>query len=171
MARWERRVEAPWRLSDCLRELLQNGDAVLGVPARSAFDAARPVSPDALDGVIEAIAWHFKPPSARFGGERLPLRLYPPDRFGRVSGGGNEAAPDRYRTGAPGRPTIMHLIKAEMERRAENGEMLKTIAGEAKALANWAAKVHPRAPRTTAQSIENGIRNKHRKLRTATAQK
>jgi len=71
---------------------------------------------------------------------------------------------DQYRTGAPGRPTIMHLIRVELERRISAGEVLATLAAQAEALRGWAATTHPTAPTPTSRTIQNGIRelyNRH----------
>jgi hypothetical protein len=74
-------------------------------------------------------------------------------------------APDPYRNGFPGRPSIRHLILAEFERRAQAGEMLPEVGKEAQALQKWAAENHPKARPPTRGAIENLIRDSHRKLR------
>ncbi len=68
--------------------------------------------------------------------------------------------PDPYRTGAPGRPSIMHLILAEFYRRANGNdtEVKPTLAAEARSLRDWAAEEHPKAPKPSAGTIENKIR-------------
>ncbi len=68
--------------------------------------------------------------------------------------------PDPYRTGAPGRPSIMHLILDEFRRRANGNdtEVKPTLAAEARSLRDWAAEKHPNAPKTSAHTIENQIR-------------
>ncbi len=68
--------------------------------------------------------------------------------------------PDPYRTGAPGRPSIMHLILDEFRRRANGNdtELKPTLAAEARSLRDWAAEKHPKAPKTSARTIENKIR-------------
>ena len=69
---------------------------------------------------------------------------------------------DPYRTGAPGRPTSRGLVAAEFERRRDAGEVLDTLAAEAKALQKWLAKVHQTAPRMTDKTIKNVIRPAYR---------
>ncbi len=72
---------------------------------------------------------------------------------------------DPYRTGGQGRPTMKHLIIAEFKRRLEAGEVLPSLAAEARALDEWAQRTHlsPPAPRVSVRTIENIIRDKHRK--------
>jgi hypothetical protein len=74
-------------------------------------------------------------------------------------------APDPYYNGFPGRPSIKHLILAELKRRAEAGETLPAVGKEAQALHEWAAEHHPRARTPGIGAIENFIRDSHRKLR------
>jgi hypothetical protein len=78
-----------------------------------------------------------------------------------------EFAPGCYRTGAPGRPPSIHLVKAEMKRRAETGTMLLgSCAKEAKALASWHKTEHepfgsaPIMPKT----IQNQLGKLYRQL-------
>jgi hypothetical protein len=65
-------------------------------------------------------------------------------------------------TGTPGRPTSMHLIRAEHRRRLDAGEAHHSVAEEARHLAAWFAAAHPNAPQPTPKTIENGIRATHR---------
>ncbi len=65
---------------------------------------------------------------------------------------------DPYRSGLPGRPTIRHLIEAELRRRFKAGECETTLKAEAEALREWAISTHPDAPAPTATTIENQIR-------------
>jgi hypothetical protein len=67
-----------------------------------------------------------------------------------------------FRTGLPGRPTAVQLIEAEHRRRIDSGEALAKVGEEAKHLEKWLVTTHPRAPRTTAKTIENRIRKAHR---------
>jgi len=70
-----------------------------------------------------------------------------------------------YGTGAPGRPSSVHFIKAEMERRAARGEMNTTaLAREAQALAAWLHAVHPNAPQVKPKTLQNVLRAKWRTL-------
>jgi hypothetical protein len=68
------------------------------------------------------------------------------------------AAPVIYVTGAPGRPTSMHLIEQEMRMRAAAGEMITpSMRKEAEALSIWLADHHPEAARTTPKTIQNKL--------------
>jgi hypothetical protein len=44
---------------------------------------------------------------------------------------------DPIKTGAPGRPTPMHIVIAEAKRRIESGEALRELAKESRYLAAW----------------------------------
>jgi len=76
------------------------------------------------------------------------------------------AAPEILSTGAPGRPTSMHLIKPEHRRRLDKGEAHESLADEARYLAAWLAQQHPTAPQLTPKAIENAIREAHRQRAT-----
>jgi hypothetical protein len=69
---------------------------------------------------------------------------------------------DVFRTGAPGRPTPIHLIVAEHRRRLDSGEAEITTTAEAKHLADWLKLAHPNAPPLTPKTIQNRIRAEHR---------
>ena len=66
------------------------------------------------------------------------------------------------RTGAPGRPTSMHLVKAEHAGRWDRGDVENTVKAQAEALSSWLSNAHPLAPPLTAKTIENGIRDDYR---------
>jgi hypothetical protein len=68
-----------------------------------------------------------------------------------------------YETGAPGRPTSMHLIRAEFRARHERGESARSITLEADALANWLSKAHPRAVPVKPKTIRNQLANEFRR--------
>ena len=72
------------------------------------------------------------------------------------------AAPEILSTGAPGRPSSMHFIRAEHQRRLDEGEARERVAEEAKHLVAWFIEAHPTAPQPTAKTIENAIRAEHR---------
>lgn len=67
------------------------------------------------------------------------------------------------RTGAPGRPTSMHLVTDEYHARWERGDVLDSIGEEAEALSRWLTKTHPTAPKLTAKTIANSLRSEHRR--------
>lgn len=70
-------------------------------------------------------------------------------------------------TGAPGRPSGMHLVEREHARRCAEGRALGPVAQEAAELAAWFRRAHPDAPPPTAKTIENRIRSAHRRHRAA----
>ncbi len=73
------------------------------------------------------------------------------------------------RSGAPGRPSSMHYIEAEFDRRAEEGRIEPSIRAEAKALAawfrDWVAEKDWRAPCPTAKTIENRLRGRYNRCK------
>jgi hypothetical protein len=87
-----------------------------------------------------------------------------------LSGGAETSIPETgqaypYRTGFAGRPTSKHLILKELERRGNVGECAGSVAQEARDLLAWFTDAHPDAPKPTAGTIENQIREPYRKLR------
>ena len=75
-----------------------------------------------------------------------------------------------YETGAPGRPTSMHLIRAEFLARDERGESAASITLEADALAKWLEHAHPSAVPVKPKTIRNQLAEEFRK-RLATPKK
>jgi hypothetical protein len=73
-------------------------------------------------------------------------------------------------TGAPGRPTSMHLVELEYRDRWQRGEAKPDIGAEANALAEWLRTEHPDAPQLTPKTIANRLRHEHRR-RVGDAQK
>jgi hypothetical protein len=61
-------------------------------------------------------------------------------------------------TGAPGRPSSMHLIVREFQRRKEAGETCSKLAAEARALREWFVHEHPDAEAPSVHTIENRLR-------------
>jgi hypothetical protein len=83
--------------------------------------------------------------------------------------GGNER--QAYRTGFAGRPSVKHLVAAEMERRAKSGELKESMRAEAKELAEWYARAHPAGPRVKAGTIRNSLADLHRQLKGQAAER
>jgi hypothetical protein len=73
-----------------------------------------------------------------------------------------------HHTGAPGRPSLMHLVEAEYRARCNRGEAEASIGAEAKALAEWLQNKHPDVPRLKPKSIANRLRHEHRERTTKT---
>ena len=67
-----------------------------------------------------------------------------------------------WKTGAPGRPSAMNMVREEYRQRELRGEARKILSVEAEWLADWIKRKDPRAPSCTAKTIENAIRNEHR---------
>lgn len=61
----------------------------------------------------------------------------------------------------PGRPSSMHPVKEELQRRQTAGEVLPSLAEEARYLSSW-AKDHCEGPQPKPESIENAIRGLYR---------
>lgn len=74
--------------------------------------------------------------------------------------GDRQAVPDR--SGAAGRPSSMHLIRAELERRRSAGAVLSSQAEESAWLSKWVVNEHPRAHPVTAKTIRNSLKDKLR---------
>lgn len=67
-----------------------------------------------------------------------------------------------FRTGAPGRPTPIHLVVAEHHRRLESGKAEISVTVEAEHLADWLKSAHPGVPPLRPKTIQNKIRGQHR---------
>jgi hypothetical protein len=65
-------------------------------------------------------------------------------------------------SGAPGRPTSMHLVELELERRITNAETEPRVTHEAEALVRWLQETHPSAPQLKPKSIRNKIGERFR---------
>lgn len=76
-----------------------------------------------------------------------------------------DAPPPVFRTGAPGRPTPMHLVVAEHALRLKNRKAEVSVVAEAERLANWLKKMHPHLPPLTPKTIRNKISAAHRTAR------
>jgi hypothetical protein len=74
------------------------------------------------------------------------------------------------RTGAPGRPSSMHLVEVEYRARWDRGEALESIEGEARQLSEWFKTTHPAMAPPTPKTIANRLRAEHRQ-RVAAARK
>jgi hypothetical protein len=68
-----------------------------------------------------------------------------------------------HRTGAPGRPSAMHLVEEEYCARWARSEAHRRIGAEADYLSQWLANTHPTMPRVTAKTIRNRLSRDHRR--------
>jgi hypothetical protein len=66
-------------------------------------------------------------------------------------------APPCSRSGAPGRPTSMHIVLIEHRRRVENGSHDESRTAEAKSLEGWLKQAHPDMPPLTYKTILNKL--------------
>ena len=64
---------------------------------------------------------------------------------------------NEIRSGAPGRPSSVHLVKAEYERRYKAGTLEKETAAVARSLRSWLIHEYPSAPQLTEKSIKNKV--------------
>jgi len=78
---------------------------------------------------------------------------------------GESTAPSR--TGAPGRPTSMHLVETEFRARCARNEVEASLAKEADLLAAWLSNEHPSSPRLTTKTIKNRLRDAYRQHKEA----
>lgn len=85
------------------------------------------------------------------------------------AGGVDHTAPETaskvvtYASGAPGRPSSMHLIKAELDRRIEEKQLGgDTIKAVSESLSKWLEDTHPEATPCQPKSIANALRDKIR---------
>lgn len=69
---------------------------------------------------------------------------------------------DPVRTGAPGRPTSIHLVQAEHRSRIDAGLAEDSVTREAAYLADWLSKTYPAVPQIKAKTVANNIRDAHR---------
>jgi hypothetical protein len=68
-----------------------------------------------------------------------------------------------HRTGTEGRPTSMHFIRPEHERRLASGAAYPTLAQEARHLRDWFGSTYPDLPLPSTSTLENALRARHRK--------
>jgi len=66
-------------------------------------------------------------------------------------------------TGAPGRPSSVHLAKTEFHARAKRGELEDSAVAESRILEAWFRENHPEEQPVTAKTIENKIRRDYKK--------
>ena len=75
---------------------------------------------------------------------------------------GETEGPDTVKTGAPGRPSSMHIIEAEFQRRKESGSVAESLNSESAQLEAWFKKQYPDKPPVTAKTIANRLRDHFR---------
>jgi len=98
---------------------------------------------DSLEGPAGPL-WHM------LQVRKADVAAYWPFRPERESG--SDSRP-HMRSGAPGRPTSMHLVEAEFERRRSAGSLEPTVTLEAERLSDWLRVAHPQVPQLKPKSI------------------
>lgn len=160
--------DAWWAPSGAISELkrlsmLIDLGALHGARSELEYDATRRTLMAAADGLLNRSAietlehLHTSPDTSRFAAAGLL----------RVSGRSVERGADRQpsdRTGAPGRPSAMHLVEAELRRRHAAGEMHGTLRSEAEHLSRWLRAMHPTLRPATPKTICNRISSTFRSL-------
>ncbi|MBF0561000.1 MAG: hypothetical protein HQL37_03070 [Alphaproteobacteria bacterium] len=73
--------------------------------------------------------------------------------------------PPEPTTGAPGKPSSMHLVEAEFERRCAAGTLAPTLKEQARLLEDWFRRQYPETQPVTAKTIENRLRDTFRRAK------
>jgi hypothetical protein len=68
-------------------------------------------------------------------------------------------------TGTPGRPSSMHIIETEFQRRAVEDSLASSLAAEANFLTAWFKQKYPDYPPITPKTIENRLRAQFREAK------
>jgi hypothetical protein len=121
---------------------------------------------DALLARADLARWCGAPPEPEPAERPGDWPAPPPERMRAEPLPASPPEPALISSGAPGRPSSMHLIRAEHQRRLDEGEAHESLAAEAGHLATWLAQQHPTAPQPTPKAIANGIRAAHRQRAT-----
>jgi hypothetical protein len=105
----------------------------------------------------EAAEWFLRRPLDR---DKIPATL----RAFLDSGAPRNASTgiEPLRTGAPGRPSSMHFVLDEANRRRQTGKAEQRVSAEANYLKQWFEEHHAGSPALSAKTIENKIRAQHR---------
>jgi hypothetical protein len=72
-------------------------------------------------------------------------------------------------TGAAGRPSAMHLVEREMEKRAAEGRSASKLSEEARQLSEWMKVEHRSLRAPTPKAISNSLRRKYQNLQASKA--
>ncbi len=106
-----------------------------------------------------AAEWMLSKPKRR--------HLVPPSLARYLARGTEEIAttsPVLLSTGAPGRPTSMHLVKAKLKERGDRRENLPTCKAEAEWLSVWLTREHPGNPPVLPKTLQNTIAEQYRAI-------
>jgi hypothetical protein len=89
----------------------------------------------------------------------------PPGRFVKSPSIVAEALTQKSRTGAPGRPSSMHLIEQQFEQRVTAGQVMPSLSAQANDLHDWFRTQHPERPSPTPATIANRLRLQYKKAK------
>lgn len=76
-----------------------------------------------------------------------------------------------YKTGAPGRPTSVFLLEAELNERARRDELEPTLSKQVDSLLEWLRSTHPQSPPIKKKAAENALRVLYKSLKSKTNKK
>jgi hypothetical protein len=89
--------------------------------------------------------------------EAIKLQRFSPQADGPVRNTGAIQTTEPMATGAPGRPTSMHLVEAELDRRIAAGDTWPSKMSAAQELSEWLRLNHNQAPQLTPKTITNRL--------------
>src|ERR1700735_3960921 len=75
---------------------------------------------------------------------------------------GSDGPAEFTRTGAPGRPSVMHILRNELAERCKAGEIESSLAEQVRVLREWFGTRHPQSPVPAQTTTENGLRAQYR---------
>jgi hypothetical protein len=73
----------------------------------------------------------------------------------------NDDSVELTRTGAAGRPSVMHILRNEFAERGEAGKIETSLAAQARVLREWFKVQYPRLPCPAQKTTENGLRDQY----------
>lgn len=163
---WRRNRALEWDFDhdpDCdagnrkIWDLLQKIEETRAAAAPTVLDLeARDTRVRTLEQDIENIGTALQ--TAAFERWRLPAAFI-------TSLQGSESVVAASGTGAPGRPSSMHLVLAELQRRIAASEISDGVRAEADVLNTWFKAAHADLQAPTARTIENRIRGEFKQAR------
>ena len=95
----------------------------------------------------------------------LDLVDVPPDIQEKLAARADCPSHETARTGGPGRPTSIHLVEREFERRIQANQVKERVGLQAAALREWFIRTHPDLPPPEKKTIENRIRSSFNKAK------
>jgi hypothetical protein len=74
----------------------------------------------------------------------------------------DESPLELAKTGAAGRPTVMHILRNELAERQKAGQIESSLAEQVRVLRQWFAKQYPNLPCPAPTTTGNGLRAQYR---------